>query len=179
MLVCPEDRLDRYRAAAAPEPFCYVTFEELITAAEEAGDPMSAAGALVLRAATEQREPPGIDPLAVAWGEGYQAVVAQVTPPGEGIRFSRTAFRSLTSDWVKLLLAGFPPHADGPWHWLSRGVVCVYLSREPDRADLPSDAVFQRSGKSWRLDLPVSKVAVEHTRRPTRTRRSAKRSRPV
>lgn len=159
VLVCPAGSLERYRMAAGKdEAFVYVTFEQLIEVAKADGDPLSLAAALVLQAASEQRVPPRIDPLAVAWGEGYQAVVAMVTPPGEAVWFSKKAFRSLTSDWVKLLLAGFPPSADGPWHWLSRGIVCVYLSEEPDVAMLPQGAALVRSGKSWRVDLAVDPV---------------------
>jgi hypothetical protein len=162
VLVCPARVSDRYRAAAEDEHCVYVSFEELIEVAEEQGDPLSAAAALVLRSGIEQRIPPGIDPLAVAWGEGYQSVVAKVTPPGEAIRFSPSAFRSLTSDWVKLLLAGFPPNADGPWHWLPRGVVCVYVRQGPAVADLPPGATVTKAGKSWRIDLTVDVVSVQH-----------------
>lgn len=62
---------------------------------------------------------------------------------------------------MKLLVAGFPAGVDGPWHWLSRGVVSVYLSIEPDPASLPVGSSLIKSGQGWRLDLPVSPVRVD------------------
>lgn len=82
VLVCPGRSLERYRARGG-DAFIYVTCEELAERAEQEGDSLSLAAALVLRAAAELPPGPVTDPLAAVWGEGYQAVVAAVTPPGD------------------------------------------------------------------------------------------------
>ena len=95
-------------------------------------------------------------------------MVAAATPSGEHINFAKSAFRTLTGDWVKLLVVGMHPGVDGPWHWLSRGVVAVYLAvvavylaNEPDRAHLPPRSTLTRSGRNWRLDVHVSPIDVQ------------------
>lgn len=160
LLVCPGRSLHRYRAGGGTA-FTYVTCEALADSATAAGDSQSLATAMVLLAAAERPPGPVTDPLAVLWGEGYRAVVAAVTPPGELVKFAKTSFRQLTSDWVKLLLVGFPSGADGPWHWLSRGLVSVYLTTEPNAGTLPQGGVVVKSGKGWRLDIAVSPVRVD------------------
>jgi len=69
-----------------------------------------------------------------------------------------TIMRTVDSDWIKLGLAGMPTWADGPWHWLPRGVVCVYASVEPDLAGIPYGASVLPTKKSWRVDVPVLPV---------------------
>lgn len=159
VLVCPSRSLARFQAGGG-DAFVYVTCDELAGAAEADGDSLSLAAAIVLRAAEEP--PPGapIDSLAIVWGEAYKAVVASVTPKGESIEFSKTAFRTLTTDWVKVGVVGMAPGADGPWHWFSRGLVSLYVGDKPGPGRLPPAADVRASGKSWRVDLHVAPLNV-------------------
>lgn len=155
VLVCPARQAARYVDDGSV--FVPVSFEELADVADAAGDPLSVAAALVLRAATQPRPGRPDDPLTQLWGEAYRAAVTAAA--NEAVTFAKTAFRTANTDWVKLGLVGVPDGFDGPWHWLSRGVVAMYLTAEPS-SDLPGGTVT-RSGKGWRADLPVPAVNLD------------------
>lgn len=159
VLVCPKRNLARYRTTAG-DVFVYVTCEELAKVAEASGDRLAEGEALVLRAAEEARPGPADDPEAAVWGEAYRAIATAAAPPGEAIGFATRAIRTVSAEWVKINVIGMPGDVDGAWHWFPRGLVSVYVYREPDLAFLPPGAAVVRNKKSWRVDLPVHVVTM-------------------
>jgi hypothetical protein len=161
ILVCPQRNRARYETAAG-DAFIYVTCEDLAAAAEANGDLLSAALALVLHAAAEPPPGPISDPVAMAWGEGYRAVVHAVTPPGERVVLAKTIVKAGENPWVKLgLVPSLPGGTDGPWHWLGADAVCLYVPTEPDLTVLPPGWAVARTRKSWRIDASVPTVGLD------------------
>jgi hypothetical protein len=154
VLVCPGRNLERYRSASA-DAFVVVTCEELAEIAESSDDRLAHGAAVVLRAAAEPRPADQDDPVSMAWGEAYRAFLHDASPVGVTFQLAPRIFRTPTADWVKLGVAGRPSDVDGPWHWLSRGVVSVYVYSEHRTKALPVGATLKPNKASWRIDLPV------------------------